>query len=225
MMTTPTNSKPQLTSLRYRGYVQFAQVLMAFHGVDYDMCYVDKIDDQLRKELKFDQLPLFRETDGFKLNQSLAITKWVGDKYDFIGKSSKERALVVETVACVHTDIVMPAIRSVLTGQGRDRIINVVIPRYFGAFEKVLTENKYLACGDSLTIADLYCYVAYDYLGHLGFAPDHLQGKFPKIDCLKNHFESNKNVQEYLKKRPDDNEFFKNLPDWLKKDSCPTMSC
>ncbi|KAK5576993.1 hypothetical protein RB653_001930 [Dictyostelium firmibasis] len=224
MMTTPTCTKPQLTNFKCRGFVQFPQVLMAYKGIEYDMCYVDKIDDELRKELKFGQLPLFREIDGFKLNQSLAITKWIGDKTDFIGKSPKERALVVETVACVHTDIVLPAMRSAITGEGRDKIINVVIPRYFGAFERLLSENKYLGCGDSHTIADLYVYVAYDYLGHLGFAPDHLQGKYPNLDCLKNHFESNKWVQEYLKRRPDDNEFFKNLPEWVKNDSCPSMS-
>ncbi|KAN0016370.1 hypothetical protein ACTFIU_006337 [Dictyostelium citrinum] len=197
-------TKPQLSYFKARALGQFPRVLLSYLSVDYDNNYIDKIDENIIDDLKYGQLPLYKDTNGFKLVQSMAITKYIASQHDFLGKTPEEKALVDETIAAVHIDVFTFIIRVFRGVEEKEKIQELIIPRFFAKWNQILGEKKFIAGGDSYTLADLYCYVIYEYIGYvLPFAGELLYGgKYPHLDTLKEHFESNKGVAEYLKNRP-----------------------
>ncbi|KAN0039710.1 hypothetical protein ACTA71_007515 [Dictyostelium dimigraforme] len=195
------SDKPSFTYFKVLVLGQLPRFTLNYFGIDFEDNYCDSIDDEFRKTLKFGQLPLFVDSDGFRLTQTDAICKYIAAKHDFLGKSIKERAIVDETISAVHDDVIMPGYK---VGKGVEdkKVIDTIISRHFTAFEKALTENKFIAGGDNYTLADLYVFVAYHYYKYLGYS-EKFQNKFPQLEALQAHFESNKAIAEYIKNRPD----------------------
>ncbi|KAN0030540.1 hypothetical protein ACTA71_009180 [Dictyostelium dimigraforme] len=197
-------TKPQLSYFKARALGQFPRVLLSYFSVDYEENYIEKIDENIIDDLKYGQLPLFKDANGFKFVQSMAISKYIATQLNFVGKTPEEKALVDETISAVHIDVVNFIIRVFRGVEEKEKIQELIIPRFFEKWNQVLGEKKYLAGGDSYTLADLYVYVAYEYVGYVvPSAGEHLYGgKFPHLETLKEHFESNKGVAEYIKNRP-----------------------
>ncbi|EGC28674.1 hypothetical protein DICPUDRAFT_93288 [Dictyostelium purpureum] len=195
------NSKPKLYYFSVRALGQFPRVLFAYLNIDYENIHVDTIlNEEFRNEnLKFGQVPMLLLEDGFKLTQTTAICKFIAKQNNFIGNSPQEEAIIDETLASVHSDLVVQAIRAAKGEISKEKIIEIQIPRVFGAFDQILSKNKYIV-GDNITLADVYVYVAYDYFVYLGYGNE--ISKFSNLQRLKNHFESNSGVQNYLSTRP-----------------------
>ncbi|KAK5575176.1 hypothetical protein RB653_010432 [Dictyostelium firmibasis] len=195
-----TASIPSLTYFEGRGLGQFTRVLLHYLGIPFENITVSEISDALRATLPYGQLPVYRDGD-FVLSQSSTIARYIAKKHNFMGSNIEEEFLVDQIVTSVHSDI-FPAFASAATNPDK---LKTLYPKFFGSYEKKLEENKFLV-GSSITLADLYVYVCYDYVKFRGeaFSADELSDeKYPKLVELKKSFESNEGIAKYIKERPE----------------------
>ncbi|EGC34770.1 hypothetical protein DICPUDRAFT_34423 [Dictyostelium purpureum] len=183
---------PSLTYFNSRGLAQFIRVLHAYLNIPYNNIVIDTIDDVLRVQLPYSQLPIYRDGPDFILAQSSVIAKYVAAKHNFLGKSIQEQYKIDEVVTLIVADLfgILQTIR-----KGIDKV--------FGSLENKYNKSKFLV-GDDYSLADLYAYVSFDYTIFLGkISASEASEKFVKLEENKNHFESNPGVIEYIKNRPD----------------------
>ncbi|KAN0052889.1 hypothetical protein ACTA71_012369 [Dictyostelium dimigraforme] len=189
---------PSLTYFQGRGLGQFSRVLLHYLNVPFENITVTEISDALRATLPYGQLPLYRDGD-FVISQSSTIARYIAKKHNFMGKTLEEEFLVDQIVTSIHSDIF-----SAFSNPNEEKI-KAIYAKFFGSFEKKLQENGFLV-GSSVTLADLYVYVGYDYIKFRGdsfFASELSDEKYPKIAELKKFFESNEGVAKYIKERPE----------------------
>ncbi|KAM9984817.1 hypothetical protein ACTFIY_009233 [Dictyostelium cf. discoideum] len=193
-----TSSVPSLTYFQGRGLGQFSRVLLSYLGIPYENITVTEISDALRATLPYGQLPIYRDGD-FVLTQSSTIARYIAKKHNFMGKTLEEEFLVDQIVTAIHADI-FPAFNNPVPEK-----LQKLYEKYFGQFEKKLQETGFLV-GSSVTLADLYVYVGFDYIrfrGEAALSSELSDEKYPKIAELKKFFESNEGVAKYIKERPE----------------------
>ncbi|EAL70474.1 hypothetical protein DDB_G0272632 [Dictyostelium discoideum AX4] len=193
-----TSSVPSLTYFQGRGLGQFSRVLLSYLGIPYENITVTEISDALRATLPYGQLPIYRDGD-FVLTQSSTIARYIAKKHNFMGKNLEEEFLVDQIVTAIHADI-FPAFNNPVPEK-----LQKLYEKYFGSFEKKLQETGFLV-GSSVTLADLYVYVGFDYIrfrGEAALSSELSDEKYPKIAELKKFFESNEGVAKYIKERPE----------------------
>ncbi|EGC37550.1 hypothetical protein DICPUDRAFT_71962 [Dictyostelium purpureum] len=189
---------PSLTYSKARGFAQFARVALSYLNVPFENVTVETIDDALREKLPYGQLPIFRDGD-FVVAQSQTIARYIAKKYNFAGKTLQEETKVDEVISAIHSDFFTALNPATLD---KEKLKNNTFPKIFGKYNNELKEKKHLV-GDSYTIADLYVYVAFEYIQFRGFSEDVNATQYPQLEELKKYFESNAGVQEYLKNRPE----------------------
>ncbi|KAM9971777.1 hypothetical protein ACTFIW_011760 [Dictyostelium discoideum] len=193
-----TSSVPSLTYFQGRGLGQFSRVLLSYLGIPFENITVTEISDALRATLPYGQLPIYRDGD-FVLTQSSTIARYIAKKHNFMGKTLEEEFLVDQIVTSIHADI-FPAFNNPVPEK-----LQKLYEKYFGSFEKKLQETGFLV-GSSVTLADLYVYVGFDYIrfrGEAALSSELSDEKYPKIAELKKFFESNEGVAKYIKERPE----------------------
>ncbi|KAM9986036.1 hypothetical protein ACTFIZ_004297 [Dictyostelium cf. discoideum] len=193
-----TSSVPSLTYFEGRGLGQFSRVLLNYLGIPFENITVTEISDALRATLPYGQLPIYRDGD-FAISQSSTIARYIAKKHNFMGKTLEEEFLVDQIVTAIHSDI-FPAFNNPVPEK-----LQKIYEKYFGSFEKKLQETGFLV-GSSVTLADLYVYVGFDYIrfrGEAALASELSDEKYPKIAELKKFFESNEGVAKYIKERPE----------------------
>ncbi|KAG7698220.1 hypothetical protein KL930_001881 [Ogataea haglerorum] len=110
--------------------------------------------------------PAYREPDGFKLTEALAIVKYFADqapeKYNWFGKTKQEEAKVWQWLSFINSDYVNALCEWALPSFGmrpydKEKIDNGVakLEQLTRLLEDQLQKTKYLV-GDEATLADLY---------------------------------------------------------------------
>ncbi|KAN0027298.1 hypothetical protein ACTFIU_009988 [Dictyostelium citrinum] len=193
-----TSSIPSLTYFQGRGLGQYSRVLLSYLGIPFENITVTEISDALRATLPYGQLPIYRDGDLI-LSQSSTIARYIAKKNNFMGKTLEEEFLIDQIVTSIHSDIL-----SAFSNPTEEKLTKLY-EKFFGSFEKKLQEKGYLV-GSSVSLADLYVYVTFDYIkfrGEAYYSNLLSDEKYPKIVELKKFFESNEGVAKYIKERPE----------------------
>lgn len=155
------------------------------------------------------QLPYLEITENgkkFEVAQSLAISRFLANRFNLAGKNEHDRT-IVEMYAEQVRDIQEEGIKAKFEKDEQkkneltDKFFNELLPKNLQFFETRLAKNGTgFFAGDSLTWVDLYVYYAISWLDQSKIK-QHLD-KSPNVRKLIEKVLSNPGVADYLKKRP-----------------------
>eukprot|EP01132_Coremiostelium_polycephalum_P001478 gene1478-1865_t len=188
---------PTLTYFNGQGKGEIIRLILAYTNTKFNDNRVTEINDDLRKELPYGQLPVFRDGDLY-IAQSIAIARYVAEKTGIQGKTPQQRAQIDEIVDSFG-DIGSAFSQSKDDAEKLNKFKTVTIPKFLGVWEKRLTEHKYIA-GENFTWGDVVIAHGYSYFVFLGLE-DSVQS-FTKVAALSKEFFENKQVAEYVATRP-----------------------
>ncbi|GBN86627.1 Glutathione S-transferase class-mu isozyme 7, partial [Araneus ventricosus] len=151
--------------------------------------------EKLNLGLDFPNLPYYIDGD-IKLTQSLAITRYLGQKHGLDGKTDEQRrrVLVAEQQSVDFRDKFKSFVISSEYDTGKEEFLESVQPM-FQQWEKFLGDKKYLI-GDDVTYVDFLVYEALDYyrLFHKSILHD-----YPSLKAYFNRMKNLPELQKYVK--------------------------
>eukprot|EP01132_Coremiostelium_polycephalum_P006681 gene6681-8265_t len=191
-------SVPTLTYFNGQGKGEIIRLIFAYTKTKFNDNRVNEISDELRKELPYGQLPVYRDGDLY-IAQSIAIARYVAEKTGLQGKTPQQKAVIDEVVDSFG-DVVSGYFQSRNDEVKLTNFKTNTIPKFVGAWEKKLSATKYIA-GDNFTWGDIVVAHGYAYLEFLGFG-DNVKS-FTKVAALTKEFFANKQVADYVATRPE----------------------
>ncbi|ODM93210.1 Glutathione S-transferase [Orchesella cincta] len=166
-MSTP---KYKLTYFNFQWITEPIRYILSYVKEDFEDVRLDwdewvKPDGKIDKSpYPYEKLPILEDAEnGLKLGQSFSIARYLGRKYNLVGKSAAEAAKCDE-----YSDVLKDILKEVermmeadeenkpeVKQQVKTRLLEKSIPRYFSVIESKLKKNggKYLV-GDSITWVD-----------------------------------------------------------------------
>lgn len=192
---------PTLTYFSSRGRAELIRLVCAEAGVAFEEknlgVYhpVDKTPAfnalKATGTLPFDAVPIWDETDGFRLAQSDAIVRHLAREHGLYGRSAREAAkcdMIFDSVAETRLAIrglvmVDPAKRT----EAREELVQTTLPRWLGYFEKLLAANgdgRGFVVGEAASFADLALFVLWENIQDNG-----LGGAYARCPGLVAHAE------------------------------------
>jgi len=202
----------KLTYFNCYGQGEAARFLFALAGVEYEDNRVHW-DTEAWKELKpktpFGALPLL-EFDGRVFCQSVAITRYLANKFGFAGKTELDKLQADTIVDCV-IDLTNPL--NDIFEEHDETKKKELWQKYEGKLDKHLENlQKMLEAnnggngffvGDTITWADCV-WTGLDYwIYYLKYGP--LVDKYSKLAAIKGRVESDPRIAEWIRKRPKSN--------------------
>eukprot|EP01132_Coremiostelium_polycephalum_P004218 gene4218-5282_t len=191
--------KPTVTYFNGRGRAELIRLILAYNSVEFvDIKLPQGISEELRPTLPYGSLPVYQDDDVY-LAQSITIARYLANKYNIAGTTPAERAKADELVDTLGDVFLQMYTKARESEAGRKDFVEITIPRFVGAWEKLLSTRKYTVT-DKIIWSDIAIAFAYEYLEHQGYAED-LKGKFPKVLALKDEIFAIPSIQEYTKTR------------------------
>eukprot|EP01132_Coremiostelium_polycephalum_P001260 gene1260-1589_t len=190
-------SLPTLTYFNGQGKAEIIRLILAYTNTKYNDNRVSEINDELRKDLPYGQLPVYRDGDVY-IAQSIAIARYVAEKTGLQGKTLQQKAQIDEIVDSFG-DVLTAFFQSRGDEEKLKKYKEVTIPKFFGVWEKKLTANKYIV-GDSFSWGDIVVAHGYAYSVFLGL--EEPLKPYTRVAALSNEFFANKQVADYVATRP-----------------------
>jgi len=157
----------------------------------------------VRFETPFGILPIL-EVDGKVFCQSVAIARYLGNKFGFTGKTDLDKLQADMIVDCI-VDLCNP-LETIYEEQDetkKQEILNAYIPKldkHLENLEKMLEGGNGFFIGDSITWVDCVWTGLLYYLYFMKFGP--IIEKHPKVAAIKGRVESEPRIAEWIRKRP-----------------------
>ena len=193
-----------------RGRAEAVRYIFALAEQHYEDVRIPKEDWPKYKEtMPFGQMPVLEVTEGahsFKLAQSAAISRYLGNKFGFVGKTVEENA-ILDSYADLMNDMLMGFItahhetdpekkKELFTKYFTEGIIE-----FLKYFEKALIENKDgVIVGDKVTWVDLLFCTVWDFIPKE--TKEVLFARFPSCKALYHKIMSLPKIAEWIEKRP-----------------------
>lgn len=192
-----------------RAKAETARLLFALAGETFEDVRFNFEDWPKHKpNMPYGQVPVLEFTENGKaimLPQSLAIYRFLANKFGYAGKTPLEKAQV-DAVA----DLVNDMLNLLVVGiHEKDPVkkeeyfakyYGDTVHNFFKLFNKTLEDNKTgFLVGDSVSYADLFLLSACDWM------KEHKEKLFGQYTAVKTHYEkvaAIPNIAEWLKKRP-----------------------
>jgi len=202
--------KYKLTYFNLYGRGEAIRMLFTLAGVEYEDVRVESLTGDEWKEMKpktlFGGLPQL-EIDGKVFCQSVAIARYLANKFGYAGKTDLDKLQGDMIVDC-FTDMI-PALEQLFEETDetkRKEYYQASAPKLdqqMGNLQKILEQNNggngYFV-GDSVTLADLvWTGMAYG-LYFLNFGPT--LDKYTKLAAIKGRVEAEPRIAEWVAKRP-----------------------
>lgn len=187
-----------------RGAAETIRLLFSYGKIDFEDVRIEQ--DQwptLKPSTPFGQLPCI-EQNGKKVNQSVAIERFVAKKAKLTGKDEFEDLeidAVVDTITDLKTKLV-PAFFDQNPDSKKTKLEELqkeTVPFYLGKFEKLAENNGGHLVANKLTWADFH------FVGNYGvfeWADGNGMAKYPHLKKLKDVVEGLPGVKEWIAKRP-----------------------
>ncbi|XP_044531785.1 glutathione S-transferase-like isoform X1 [Gracilinanus agilis] len=196
------SDKPILHYVNGRGRMESIRWLLAAAGVEFEEKIFDTKEQlqKLREDmLLFQQVPMV-EIDGMKLVQTRAILHYVAEKYNLLGKTAKDRALIIMytegTMDLMELIILYPFLKPEEQKQRLLEIANKAKTRYFAAYEKVLgAHGQNFLVGNQMSLADVQLIEAILMVEEK--VPNALSG-FPLLQAFKTRMTNIPNIKKFL---------------------------
>jgi len=201
--------KYKLTYFNFYGRGEAARMLFALAGVEYEDYRIEWTSDewkQLKPKTQFGQLPLL-EIDGKVFCQSIAITRYLGNKFGLAGKTELDKLQADMVVDCI-VDLTNPLelIFEATDEAKKQELFQQYEPKldkHLENLQKLLETNKGgngFFVGDSITWADCIWTGLVYWITFMKYGPT--IDKHPKLKALKDRVEAEPRIAEWIKKRP-----------------------
>ncbi|GIY57606.1 glutathione S-transferase [Caerostris darwini] len=192
-------TKPTLGYWDIRGLAEPIRFILHFKNVDFmDKRYVfttnDWPNDKFTLGLDFPNLPYYIEGD-IKLTQSLAIMRYLAQKYGLDGKDDlqKSRVHMAEQTVADHIERLRSVILSNDYEAAKVEFIKNM-PSVFKLWEKFFGDGKYIA-GEDITYVDFLAYETFDFYRLI--YENALEG-FPTLQAFQKRIKNLPELQDYF---------------------------
>eukprot|EP01133_Synstelium_polycarpum_P007851 gene7851-9213_t len=195
-----TTTLPTLTYFNNQGKAEIPRLIFAYAGVQFNDVRVEwPISNELRPTLPFGVLPYYVD-DDIKTGQSVAIGRYLANKYNIAGKTLVEQIQADAIVDSVW-DLIMPYYPIRGDAEKLEKFKSEHIPKFLNNFDKLVKAKagKYIV-GESLTWADLSLFFALQYLAHIGF-PDAVP-QFPELVSYAQSIGEIPSIKAHVAARP-----------------------
>jgi len=167
------------------------RALFALADQEYEDCKIDFSNwAEYKQTLPFQQVPVLEITENSKtytIAQSIAISRFLANKFGLAGKTDIEKAQV-DMIVDELSDVLnlLTSIYKIPEGEDRIKALNKItgetIPNMLKFIENLLVKNENgFLVGDSLTFADLHLINTIEWLG------DYKENILSKLDVLKEY--------------------------------------
>ncbi|GJQ74227.1 hypothetical protein Trydic_g19134 [Trypoxylus dichotomus] len=180
--------------------------LLKYGGIDFEDNRVE-FDDwpKVKPTIFFGQLPIYEE-DGKKVNQSIAISRYLGKKVNLVGNSDWEN-LEIDAVVDTINDLRLKLVKysyekdEKIKEEVKGPLFNEILPFYLEKLEKIAeASNGHLAI-NKLTWADFYFIAVLDYFNYMA-EMDLLENR-PSLQKVKENVTSIPVIKDWITIRPD----------------------
>ena len=204
------NVEYKLYYFNSKGRAEVARYIFALAGQHFEDIRIEREDwPQHKANMPFGQMPVLEVINGshsFKLAQSAAIFRYLGNKFGFVGKTNEENAFI-DSYADLMNDMLAGFIKAHYEADPEKKkelfakFYTEGIKEFLKHFEKALNENKsgYLV-GDRVTWVDLSFSVVWDWI-----PKEPKEALFAQFQSCKAHYEkivSLPKIAEWIEKRP-----------------------
>jgi glutathione S-transferase len=200
----------KLVYFNARGRAECIRYIFAYASQKYTDFRIAQQEWEVYKPLTvFGQVPVLEVSDGktvVKIAQTLAICRFLGERFGLHGKSDLERAradmIADQTVDILNLyNVVRFELDPELRAERLERFWTLTLPYYVGLFENLLeTQKTMFVAGDHVTWADFVFAAFFDLIGER-----HRQPLFEKFECCRvicTRVESFKEIAKWRKTRP-----------------------
>jgi len=201
--------KYKLTYFNFYGRAEAARMLFALAGVQYEDIRLDWTGDawkELKPKTPFGQLPLL-EVGEKVYGQSVAVTRYLANKFGFAGKTELDKLQADMIVDCIVdlTNGLEPIFEEKDEAKKQELWKNYEpkLDTHFENLNKLLEANhggNGFFVGDSITWADLIWTAFLYYIRFMKYGP--LVDKRPKLAALFGRVEADPRIAEWIRKRP-----------------------
>eukprot|EP01133_Synstelium_polycarpum_P004101 gene4101-4787_t len=192
---------PTLTYFNFQGKAEIARLIFAYTQVEYNDVRVKDypVAPELKPKFPYGVLPYYEDAD-IKTGQSVAISRYLANKYNIAGTTLVERIQADALVDSVW-DLIMPYYQGRGDAEKLNKFKTENIPKFLVNWESLLAANggKYFV-GSSLTWADLAVFFAVEYLATIGF-PEALP-QYPGLSAFAKSIGSIPSIQKHVQARP-----------------------
>jgi len=179
--------------------------ILYYGGVNFEDIRFPSLTEEVKKRARWGQVPLL-EVDGKALTQSVAISRYLAEKYKLVPENPFEAALCNEYVDAVQ-DILNPMYRLSFLPAGEDKDdqikkqIETNKTKFFDVFDSIIKSNggAHLV-GDKLTWADLWLAFSIDQF-QLILGSNIAEGR-ENVNKLKEGVMKTPQIKAWLEKRP-----------------------
>lgn len=199
-------SSVKLTYFQLKALGEPIRWLLKYGNIDFEDQRIEFADwPNIKPNIFFGQLPSYEE-NGKKINQSIAISRYLGKKVQLAGNDDWEN-LEIDAIVDTINDLRLKLIKY---GYEKDEkiktevggpLFNEILPFYMEKLDKIAeTNGGYLAI-NKLTWADFYFIAVLDYFNYLA-ERDILENR-PNLIKVKDNVMSIPVIKEWVKVRPD----------------------
>jgi len=195
----PNKPKVKLTYFNLRGRAEYARLLLAYGGIEYEDCRVEGGDwGKLKPTTPYGSLPIL-EWNGETIAQSITLSRFIAKEVGLAGRCNLECGQANEIVDAV-TDMFNAFSKAHFSKDeaAMKKVMTETLPTGLAQIEKRLTERggQFLV-GNALTWADIVVFNFCDFL------PDQsVLAKVPKIKNLVGRVGEIPNIKNWVEKRP-----------------------
>nr|1GSQ_A Chain A, GLUTATHIONE S-TRANSFERASE [Todarodes pacificus]2GSQ_A Chain A, GLUTATHIONE S-TRANSFERASE [Nototodarus sloanii] len=187
------------------GRAELCRFVLAAHGEEFTDRVVEMADwPNLKATMYSNAMPVL-DIDGTKMSQSMCIARHLAREFGLDGKTSLEKYRVdeiTETLQDIFNDVVKIKFAPEAAKEAVQQNYEKSCKRLAPFLEGLLVSNgggDGFFVGNSMTLADLHCYVALEV--PLKHTPELLKD-CPKIVALRKRVAECPKIAAYLKKRP-----------------------
>ncbi|CAD5120507.1 DgyrCDS9074 [Dimorphilus gyrociliatus] len=198
--------KYELIYFNARGRAEGVRYIFALTGQDYtDSRYTNEEWQKIKNDIPSKQVPALK-VDNQYIPQSNAIIRYLGKKFNLIGKTDMDAAIIDSAMGCAD-DIASGFIAMKFGGLNEEqtkakaeKMKTEIVPKMLEYFEHALSADGFLTSTKALTIGELSTSLTIEWVQL--FLPDFDLSKYPKtVKMLKNVVENPK-IAAWIKKRP-----------------------
>eukprot|EP01114_Cavostelium_apophysatum_P022339 TRINITY_DN804_c0_g1_i1.p1 TRINITY_DN804_c0_g1~~TRINITY_DN804_c0_g1_i1.p1 ORF type:complete len:201 (+),score=49.54 TRINITY_DN804_c0_g1_i1:68-670(+) len=194
-------SKPKLTYWNGRGYGELIRLVLVDSGVDFEDHRMDNDDDTewdaLKPSTPFGQAPLYTESDGFVVAQSVTILRYLAKKHGLYGKDDRQAAIADMVVDGLYDHI--RAIQIAKTDEEKAAFGKEKLPVWLGYFENILKKNGGEYFAGTFTYADIVASEVLDNRVERNFPGD--LKNFPLLTALVQRVNARPKIAAWIAKR------------------------
>ncbi|KAI4459004.1 glutathione s-transferase [Holotrichia oblita] len=180
--------------------------LLKYGNIEYEEILIEFADwPKVKPTTPFGQIPLYEE-NGKKINESIAISRYLGKKLNLAGENDWEN-LEIDAIVDTINDLRLKLKKygyekdEKIKEQIKGPLFNEILPYYMEKIEKLAEANNGYLAINKLTWADFYFIGVLDYFNYMA-EMDILENR-PVLQKLRENVTNIPAIKEWIAVRPD----------------------